>query len=207
MSNDRCIQFDRVTAGYATTFFTKKKVLEDISFLVTQNSRVAIIGQNGTGKSTLLKLCGGFLEPWQGTIRRNCYRIGYAPDHAQFPPFLTVYEFLYFLACLTKQKQSKIKELIMQADLETHAHKKIKHLSRGMKQKLSIIQALLNDPDLLLLDEPFSGIDKSSSDSIYALCFNNSKPITILYTTHAEPVYTTTDILTIDHYQVSLYSA
>ena len=149
-----------------------QKVLDDISFHVDAGKTVGFIGPNGAGKTTTLHILLGFLKPDAGTAEifgedtqsissRN--RLGYLSEHPECYRFLTAYEYLTMTARLFGLKRSerkdRIEHLLESVELQHHAKKAIGTFSRGMLQRIGIAQALINNPDLLILDEPTNGLD------------------------------------------------
>lgn len=146
--------------------------LNDLYCTIQQGEVFAFIGPNGAGKTTTIKLITRLIFPTKGRIfifgkENNSYlsmsRVGYLPEHPNIYGYLKGREFLSFVAKLFKlenhNQKSKIAELIDLVGLTDNAEKLIKNYSRGMVQRLALAQALINDPDILILDEPMSGLD------------------------------------------------
>ncbi|MEE9367679.1 MAG: ABC transporter ATP-binding protein [Pontiella sp.] len=146
--------------------------LDDISFKVPSGKTVGFIGPNGAGKTTTLHVLLGFTEPDSGTATlfgenaqstsaRN--RIGYLSEHPESYKFMTGFEYMKLTANLFgikgEQQKERISTLLEEVELTEHAHKKIGTYSRGMLQRIGLAQALINDPELLILDEPTNGLD------------------------------------------------
>jgi ABC-2 type transport system ATP-binding protein len=146
--------------------------LDNITFEVPTGKTVGFIGPNGAGKTTTLHVLLGFVAPDSGTatlfgqdsqstISRN--KIGYLSEHPESYKFMTGREYLKLTARLFnikgKQQKERIAELLDEVELTEHAHKKIGTYSRGMLQRIGLAQALINDPELLILDEPTNGLD------------------------------------------------
>lgn len=142
--------------------FGKNKVLEDISFEMESSTLVGIVGENGSGKSTLLKIIIGEWNYDKGQIS-VFDRIGYCPQETLLFSSLTVKEhFKYFAAAYGIEKdalQVQSEALMSYFNFKKFENKKIEHLSGGTKQKLSLSIALLHQPKLLILDEPYNGFD------------------------------------------------
>ena len=153
--------------------FEGKKILNDISFSVSNASLNAIVGENGTGKSTLLKIIVGELKADKGLIIANG-SIGYCPQEALLFSMLTVEENFKYFACaygLTKNDQ-----WLEQRDYLLHSLKYSKYLkyrvdklSGGTKQKLNLSIALLHDPPIFILDEPYGGFDWETYNHFYTM--------------------------------------
>lgn len=161
--------------------YGEKEVLSDISFAVEEGTVFGILGTNGVGKTTTLKIIAGLLEPTAGEVWFNGKRqslqdgsllphIGFVPDHAHLYEYLTGKEYLRFVRSLFQvpiaPSEERIHDLLVQMKLDTAADHLIKTYSHGMRQKLSIAAALIHQPRLLLLDEPLTGIDLISSRTI-----------------------------------------
>ena len=161
---------------YRTGFWMNQRVesLKNCSLTVYQGETFGLLGPNGAGKTTLLKTLLGIVRPTsgKGTLlgkpigdRKVKQRIGYLPENAYLYDYLTAWEFLEFTAGLFQIPQSKrrkkIVELLDLVGLATSAakKKKIKQYSKGMQQRVGMAQALINDPDIVFLDEPMSGLD------------------------------------------------
>jgi len=150
------------------------QALQDLSLEVPQGSVYGLIGPNGAGKTTLLRILGALIPPSSGevwfdgeevsrtpaTIQR---RVGYMPDFFGVYPDLTAEEYLNFYAGIHgvpyKKRASSIADLLELVDLTSKREALVETLSRGMKQRLCLARALVHDPDVLLLDEPASGLD------------------------------------------------
>lgn len=146
------------------------EILNDITFELNKKEIIGLVGANGAGKSSTIKLITRFYVPGQGeimlndknisTIKREHYPVSYIPDEPIFYDFMTVEEHLVFVDSLyTSKKCYTISELIKILELEPHLHKTPGMLSKGTKQKLMIALALVREYELLVADEPFSGLD------------------------------------------------
>lgn len=157
---------DRISKQY------KNKIAVDRVTLTLEKGVYGLLGANGAGKTTLMRMMCGILKPTSGTITYNGidvseeqYReiLGYLPQDFGYYPDFTAYDFMMYMASLKglSKTQAKMKtdELLIMVSLKECAKKKIKTFSGGMKQRLGIAQALLNDPEILILDEPTAGLD------------------------------------------------
>lgn len=140
-----------------------KKVVDNLSFTVKDNEVFALLGSNGAGKSTTIKMLLGLVKRDSGEIGLEKARpIGYSPETPYFPPFLTGTEVLEYYAGLQKipigERPQLAADLLEKVGLEKD-NTKVKVYSKGMLQRLALAQALLGDPDLLVLDEPCAGLD------------------------------------------------
>ena len=156
--------------------FGSKEVLKDINFSVNSGEIIGYIGSNGAGKSTTIKLILGLIEDYKGDIFvfgekvKGHYeykkRLGYVPEVSDMYDNLTAYEYLSFIGMLygidEDKAISKGKEMMSVFGIDDAIYGRIHTFSKGMRQKLSIITAMLHNPDILFLDEPLGGIDANS---------------------------------------------
>ncbi|MDD3402265.1 MAG: ABC transporter ATP-binding protein [Hespellia sp.] len=143
--------------------YQKQCVVNQLSFSVLQGEAFALLGSNGAGKTTTIKMILGLIPKDEGSVElTEGIRIGYSPETPYFHPFLNGREVLEFYGGLQKISKSELKQqipmLMEQAGLED-GKTKVKHYSKGMLQRLALAQALLGDPQLLILDEPTAGLD------------------------------------------------
>lgn len=140
-------------------FLGEKKILKNISFTVDEGDRVAVVGHNGSGKSILLDIILKNIKPTNGLVLySDAIRIGVVYDNFKFFPSLKVKEFLKFVVQIHNKKDT-LEQLLMDFDLQKLRNCFIGNLSQGERKKLSIVTALINNPDLLIMDEPFANID------------------------------------------------
>lgn len=148
------------------------KALDNVSFTVGSGKTVGFIGPNGAGKTTTLHILLGFLEPESGSASllgqdassaQSRSRIGYLSEHPECYKYMTGREYLVMTARLFRigkqDATERIDRLLEEVELAKHADKRIATYSRGMLQRIGLAQALINDPDLLILDEPTNGLD------------------------------------------------
>ena len=165
-------------------------VLGGISLEIRSGEYVSVVGDNGCGKTTLMKLILGFLKPTNGSIETTAKKIGYVPQRSDsvssgFP--ITVREMLNSYRRLLKIKdKSVVSESLARVGLSQQAGSLMGNLSGGQAQKALIARALLGNPDLLILDEPSAGVDIDSQREIYALLkrLNTELGITIVSVEH-----------------------
>lgn len=176
-----------------TKTFKKEAVLEDIALKVPAASVYGLLGPNGAGKSTLLKLLTGVLQPTAGEIFFNgkmwrpqaLKEIGAMIEGPAIYPNLTAYENLEVLALLLDLPKSRINDVLQTVDLTNTGDKVTKHFSLGMKQRLGIAMALLNQPKLLILDEPTNGLDPLGIQELRELIRSfPEKGITVILSSH-----------------------
>ena len=152
------IQINNVTKKYG-----KKTVVNNVSFEVKEGTIFALLGANGAGKSTTIKIILGLIQKDSGeTIINEGKTIGYSPETPYFPPFMNGREVLGYYGELQGIKKNKLddecQKLLSLVGLEADKTK-VKRYSKGMLQRLALAQALLGDPDILILDEPCAGLD------------------------------------------------
>ena len=165
-------------------------ILNGVNFDIKQGEYVSVVGDNGCGKSTLMKLILRFIKPTHGSINNGAKRIGYVSQknesvNSGFP--ITIYEMLNSYRKIMRIKdKSVIYESLKQVGLLEYADALIGNLSGGQSQKALIARALIGNPDLLILDEPSSGVDVDSQQEIYALLkgLNTDKGMTIVSVEH-----------------------
>ena len=182
---------DRVSKQY------QNKIAVDRISLRLQKGVYGLLGENGAGKTTLMRMVCGILKPTSGSISfdnmdvsTEDYRavLGYLPQDFGYYPEFTGMDFLFYMAALkglTKsQAKGRISELLKLVSLESDGKRKIKTYSGGMKQRLGIAQALLNDPKLLVLDEPTAGLDPKERVRFRNLIEELGKTNIVLLSTH-----------------------
>jgi ABC-2 type transport system ATP-binding protein len=169
----------------------------DVSFAIPKGSIFGLLGPNGAGKTTLIRMITRIIFPDSGTIlfdgqplrEEHTNRIGYMPEERGLYKTMKVYEHLIYLARLKNLSSAdaakKVNHWIDKFDIGTWKQKKIEELSKGMAQKVQFIATVIHDPELLILDEPFSGLDpinaKIIEDEIYNL---KQQGRTIIFSTH-----------------------
>ena len=172
-----------------------QKALDNVSFSVKKGEIVGFLGPNGAGKSTLMKILTTFLNADEGlaTVNGNDVNenqkavqlsIGYLPEHN--PMYLDLYirEYLAFNADVYKVSKSRIEEVIHLTGLSPESHKKIGQLSKGFRQRVGLATALLHNPDVLILDEPTTGLDPNQLVEIRNVIKNVGKDKTVFLSTH-----------------------
>lgn len=172
--------------------FGAQQVLQDVSLDIPAGQIVGLLGPNGAGKSTLMKILIGLWRADSGSVTVPD-RIGYLPENNPLYEEMYVTEYLEFMAQMTPCSVSKaVSELIERVGLRPEAHKHIRELSKGYRQRVGLAQALLGDPQLLILDEPTTGLDPNQLVEIRALIRDlahgpltvNHSPLTVILSTH-----------------------
>ncbi len=178
-----------------TKIYGKQKALEGISFTIETGEVVGFLGPNGAGKSTTMKILTGFLSATSGAgfvndvpIKANKQQlqrqIGYLPEHNPLYTEMYVREYLQFYARIHHCTKDRIEEIIKLTGLSVEAHKKIEQLSKGYRQRVGLAAALLHDPEVLILDEPTTGLDPNQLIEIRSLLKEIGKTKTVLLSTH-----------------------
>lgn len=178
-----------------TKVYGNQKALNKVSFKVDKPEVVGFLGPNGAGKSTMMKILTTYLSATEGQAEVNGFNVsanakevqqsvGYLPEHN--PLYLEMYvrEYLAFNANLQNVDVSKIEEIIQLTGLTPEAHKKIEQLSKGYRQRVGLACALLHDPDVLILDEPTTGLDPNQLVEIRSLIKTIGQEKTVFLSTH-----------------------
>lgn len=181
-----------------TKKYSKKTALSDVS-LNLKNGVYALLGPNGAGKTTLINIITGLLMPTSGTVLFNgtaigknmqeyINKIGYLPQYPQFYKNFRADEFLRYMAVMKgiekKRIDSLVNELIEKVNLTNDSHRYIGQYSGGMRQRLGIAQALLNNPEILILDEPTAGLDPKERIRFRNLISQLSENRIVILATH-----------------------
>ena len=160
--------------------FGKQRVLRDVTLEIPQGQVLGLLGPNGAGKSTLMKILIGLWSADKGSVNVP-ERIGYLPENNPLYDEMYVVEYLRFMAKMTQvEDRTKVEELIERVGLTPERHKHIRELSKGYRQRVGLAQALLGDPQLLILDEPTTGLDPNQLVEIRDL----GKDRTVILSTH-----------------------
>ncbi len=183
----------KITA--VSKYYKDQKALHAISFEINKGEIVGFLGPNGAGKSTLMKILTGYILPSEGTVHVNGISvtdnpikvqstIGYLPEHNPLYATMYVREYLAFIADIHKLSNGKVQEAIEKVGLQPEAHKTIQQLSKGYQQRVGLAAALIHNPDVLILDEPTTGLDPNQLLEIRALIREIGKDKIILFSTH-----------------------
>lgn len=173
--------------------------VDDVSFTIGRGEVVGLLGHNGAGKTTIMKMLTGFLEPSSGSIRIDDLdlaghtatlqkRVGYLPENCPAWPEMTVLEFLEYQAALhdvpAEQRAAAVAKAIRRTELKEKATQSIQTLSRGYRQRVGVAQAILHDPAIVILDEPTNGLDPTQILHMRALIRELAKTATVIVSTH-----------------------
>ncbi|MFW6370205.1 MAG: gliding motility-associated ABC transporter ATP-binding subunit GldA [Bacteroidota bacterium] len=187
-----------VHVEHVTKKYGEQLALDDVSFEIKSGEIVGFIGPNGAGKSTMMKIMSGYIPPSKGTVTVHGKDVieaptemqkilGYLPENN--PLYLDQYvvEYLTFIAGiyqLGKNTKQKVKDIIQKTGLTKEKHKKIGSLSKGYRQRVGLAQALIHDPQVLILDEPTTGLDPNQIIEIRDLIRESGHNKTVLLSTH-----------------------
>ncbi|WP_454244457.1 gliding motility-associated ABC transporter ATP-binding subunit GldA [Psychroflexus sp. MBR-150] len=184
-----------ISAKSITKYYQSQKALDEVSFDIPKGQIVGFLGPNGAGKSTMMKILTGYINNYKGLAKindtnikdnaQNVQRqIGYLPEHN--PLYLDMYvkEFLKFNVDIYKCSPKRIHEVIELTNLGSESHKKIHQLSKGYRQRVGLAAALVHDPEILILDEPTTGLDPNQLVEIRHLIKTIGQNKTTLLSTH-----------------------
>ena len=174
-----------VSIQHISKSFGSQKVLNDVSLEIPAGQIVGLLGPNGAGKSTLMKILIGLWSADSGTVSAPS-RIGYLPENNPLYEEMYVTEYLQFMAKMTNDKcqMTNVDALIDKVGLTPERHKHIRELSKGYRQRVGLAQALLGDPQLLILDAPTTGLDPNQLVEIRSLIRSLGKDRTVILSTH-----------------------
>ena len=196
----------------------KQHVLKDICLSIGDGEVVGLLGPNGAGKSTLMKIMVGVWEPTstlpkgQEMVLQLPQSIGFLPEQNPLYEDMYVREYLRFFVGLrskeqgTKSQDELVEELIARVGLTAEANKRVGQLSKGYKQRVGLAQAMIGDPELLILDEPTTGLDPNQLEDIRALIREMGKERTVILSTHIlqEVKQMCSRVVIIDHGEIKV---
>jgi ABC-2 type transport system ATP-binding protein len=170
-------------------------ILKNLTLRLKKGEIIGFLGPNGAGKTTLMKILTGYLTQWEGSIRFETHdlkkdpqsvqrQLGYLPENNPLYGDMYVKEYLLFVGRLYGLTAIPIEDIAAKVGLEQHLDKKITTLSKGYKQRVGLAAALLHDPQLLILDEPTTGLDPNQLGEIRQLILDLGKEKTIFLSTH-----------------------
>ena len=177
-----------------------QKAVDNISFEVKTGEILGFLGPNGAGKTTTMKMITNYIKPDGGEVliggqdvrKVNMKKsIGYLPEHNPLYEEMPVIDYLAFCANLqgipSSQTQDRVQKMIRVCGLDVEKHKKIVELSKGFRQRVGLAQAMIHDPDILVMDEPTTGLDPNQIVEIRELIKNLGKEKTVILSTHILP--------------------
>jgi ABC-2 type transport system ATP-binding protein len=187
-----------IVAKEVSKLYGTQKALDSVSFEVRSGEIVAFLGPNGAGKSTMMKIITGYIPATSGTVLVNGLdvminnleikkKIGYLPENNPLYPEMYVREYLKFVASIYRAKKIKcvgIEEIIEITGLSGESNKKIGSLSKGYRQRVGLAQALIHDPEVLILDEATTGLDPNQIVEIRNLIREAGREKTVMLSTH-----------------------
>lgn len=191
-----------ITIENLTKTYGPQKAVDNISFEVKQGEILGFLGPNGAGKTTTMKMITSFLYPTSGEIivggnnvktRAGAVRklIGYLPEHNPLYMDMPVIDYLHYCAALQDVPKDKIpaqiRKMVVICGLDREKHKKISELSKGYRQRVGLAQAMIHDPQILILDEPTTGLDPNQIVEIRNLIKEIGQEKTIILSTHILP--------------------
>ena len=178
-----------------TKIYGAQKALDSVSFKIGSGEIVGFLGPNGAGKSTMMKIITSYISQTEGVVLVNGFdvsqqpmdvkkSVGYLPEHN--PLYLEMYvkEYIRFYADVHRISKARVEEVISEVGLTPESHKKIGQLSKGYRQRCGLAAALLHDPEVLILDEPTTGLDPNQLVEIRGLIREIGKTKTVLLSTH-----------------------
>lgn len=186
-----------IEVSHLSKFYGEQAAVNDISFSIKKGEIVGFLGPNGAGKSTTMKILTGFIPSTNGEVKicgipvdveslDTKQKIGYLPENN--PLYLDMYvrEYLEFVGKIYKvpNLKARIDEMIQQVGLEVEQNKKIGMLSKGYRQRVGLAQAIIHDPEVLILDEPTTGLDPNQLVEIRELIKRIGKSKTVMLSTH-----------------------
>ncbi|MCD6402119.1 MAG: ATP-binding cassette domain-containing protein [Anaerolineales bacterium] len=186
------IQVKGLTKDYGS-----RRAIDHISFHANKGEVLGFLGPNGAGKTTTMRILTGFMPPTSGSVKISGYDVidqslevrrivGYMPESVPLYPDMTIFEYLKFMADLRhlKEVEDRVDEVLEKVNLEERSESYISSLSKGMRQRVGLAQALLHNPEVLILDEPTIGLDPAQIREVRNLIREIGKEHTILLSTH-----------------------
>lgn len=174
-----------------------QRALDGVSFSIDRGNIVGFLGPNGAGKSTMMKIITCFIPQTEGTVKVCGFdvaektmevkkRVGYLPEHNPLYPEMYVREYLEFIAGVHKisDRQKRVAEMIEKVGLSVEQKKKIGALSKGYRQRVGLAQAMIHDPEVLILDEPTTGLDPNQIVEIRNVIKSIGQERTVMLSTH-----------------------
>lgn len=187
--------------------YNHRLVLNSVNLDIYERQSLSIVGHNGSGKSTLLKIISGIILPSSGTVvkKRESIRFGYVPEKISYHLPFTPSEYLYHMGRINRLSKpyltKRIQYLLNLFSLDDTKDSRMNKFSKGMQQKINIMQALLTKVDLLILDEPLSGLDPAAQQEFENILQQLKKNMTIIFSCHEQKLLNKVAdrILTLNH--------
>ena len=188
-----------IRIDHVTRKFNGFTAVDDVSFEINKGQIVGLLGHNGAGKTTIMKMLTGYLEPTSGSIYVDDLKIGretekiqsklgYLPENCPLWMDMTIYDFLSYQAALHNFRNATNQELVVKAIQRTKlidkATQPIRSLSKGYRQRVGVAQAILHNPEIIILDEPTNGLDPSQTINMRELIHKLAKTSTVILSTH-----------------------
>ena len=196
---------------HVNKFIGKQHVLKDVSLSIKDGEVIGLLGPNGAGKSTLMKIMVGVWDATSGEVQVP-KSIGFLPEQNPLYEDMYVREYLRFFVGLrskeqgAKNKDQLVEELIERVGLTAEANKRVGQLSKGYKQRVGLAQAMIGNPELLILDEPTTGLDPNQLEDIRTLIREMGKDRTVILSTHIlqEVKQMCTRVIIINHGEIKV---
>ena len=201
---------------HVNKFIGKQHVLKDVSLSIKDGEVIGLLGPNGAGKSTLMKIMVGVWDATSGEVQVP-KSIGFLPEQNPLYEDMYVREYLRFFVELRTSKSvplhatpytlhQQVEDLIERVGLKPEANKRVGQLSKGYKQRVGLAQAMIGDPELLILDEPTTGLDPNQLEDIRALIREMGKDRTVILSTHIlqEVKQMCTRVIIINHGEIKV---
>jgi len=188
-----------IEINHLSRYYGDFKAVDDVSVSIPRGEVVGLLGHNGAGKSTIMKMITGFLEPTAGSICVDGWktgddkavlqqRIGYLPENCPVWPEMNVIEYLQYQARLHGVDEGDLNTAVATAirrtELKEKASQSIQTLSRGYRQRVGVAQAILHNPDIIILDEPTNGLDPTQIRHMRGLIAELAEQATVIISTH-----------------------
>jgi len=182
-----------------TRDYGRTRAVSDVSFRIDSNAVVGLLGQNGAGKTTIMRMLSGYLEPTAGRVVVDGLdiagdtaalqrQLGYLPENSPAYPDMMVADYLEYAATLRgigrRRRMLAVREAIVATDLGKRALDRVSTLSRGLRQRVGVAQAILGKPRLLILDEPTNGLDPGQTAQMRELIRRLARSATVILSTH-----------------------
>lgn len=184
-----------IEVNKVSKYYGQQAALKEVSLSIKEGDVVGFLGPNGAGKSTLMKIICCYLSKNEGEVNvcgqniednpiETKSKIGYLPEHNPLYTDMYIKEYLAFVAGIHGVSKNRIEEMISLTGLEKEQHKKISQLSKGYRQRVGLAATLIHDPEILILDEPTTGLDPNQLVEIRNLIKDSGKNKTVLLSTH-----------------------